>query len=115
MTRNAPSRAYDSRRDGSHDHTTSGRLINATSSASLGPSDGQFNSMYSMPADNAAFDAMQRKKQLEKDISFQKEMTECMENLKRMPAFKDKVWQKVVDMHNQFEEERGQQGLLAGQ
>ena len=71
--------------------------------------------MYSDGMGQSQFDAMYRKKQLEKDINFQREMSECMENLKRMPHYKEKVWQKVVEMHNTFEEERGQQGLLAGQ
>jgi len=52
---------------------------------------------------------------LESDIEFQRELSETVENLKRMPGFKNKVWERIVGMHNQHEQEKGERGLLAGQ
>lgn len=36
-------------------------------------------------------------------------------NLQRNPAVKNKVWDKITGLHNQFEEEKGQRGLKAGE
>ena len=56
-----------------------------------------------------------RRATLESDADFQKELSETVENLKRMPGFKNKVWERIVDMHNHHEQEKGERGLLAGQ
>lgn len=32
-----------------------------------------------------------------------------------MPAYKNKVWEKISAMHSQYEEEKGYQGLRAGE
>ena len=32
-----------------------------------------------------------------------------------MPAYKNKVWEKISTMHNEYEEEKGYQGLRAGE
>lgn len=37
-----------------------------------------------------------------------------MDNLKRMPNFKNKVWERIVGMHNQYEQEKGERGVQAG-
>lgn len=42
-------------------------------------------------------------------------MQQTIENLKRMPGYKNKVWEKVINMHNQYEEEKGIQGIIAGE
>jgi hypothetical protein len=42
-------------------------------------------------------------------------MHETIENLKRMPGYKNKVWEKVMTMHNQYEEDKGIQGIIAGE
>ena len=52
---------------------------------------------------------------LEADSEFQKELSDTVENLKRMPVFKNRVWERIVDMQQQCERERGERGLLAGQ
>jgi len=44
-----------------------------------------------------------RRATLESDTDFQKELSETVENLKRMPGFKNKVWERIVGMHNQHE------------
>lgn len=51
---------------------------------------------------------------LENDIDFQRDLGETVENLKRMPGFKNKVWERIVDMHARYEQEKGERGLQAG-
>ena len=43
---------------------------------------------------------------LETDVSFNKDLTSAIDNLKRMPRFKKKVWDKVTNIQEQIEEER---------
>ena len=52
---------------------------------------------------------------LENDHEFQREMQETVENLKRMPGYKNKIWERIVDMHSTHEIAKGDRGLLAGQ
>ena len=52
---------------------------------------------------------------LETDQTFNKEMKETIDNLKRMPAFKNKVWNRVTELHNRIEDERGEAGIQAGE
>ena len=40
-----------------------------------------------------------KKKQLEYDMKFKKEMSETIENLQRMPGYKNKIWDRVTDLH----------------
>lgn len=42
-------------------------------------------------------------------------MNECIGILQKMPAYKNKVWDKISAMHNEYEEEKGMQGLRAGE
>jgi len=42
-------------------------------------------------------------------------MSNVIDNLKRMPKYKDKVWEKVTNMHKQLGEERGTMGIEAGE
>ena len=32
-----------------------------------------------------------------------------------MPGYKNRVWEKISNIHNQYEEEKGMQGLRAGE
>ena len=32
-----------------------------------------------------------------------------------MPAFKNKVWEKITSIHSQYEEEKGLRGIQAGE
>lgn len=41
-------------------------------------------------------------------------MSDCINILQKMPSYKNKVWEKISLMHNQYEEEKGMQGLRAG-
>jgi len=41
----------------------------------------------------------QKRAVLEGDPSFKKEMNDTITNLKRMPQFKNKVWDKVTSLH----------------
>ena len=52
---------------------------------------------------------------LETDLQFNKDMSNVIDNLKRMPKYKDKVWEKVTNMHKQLGEERGTMGIEAGE
>ena len=31
-----------------------------------------------------------------------------------MPGYKNKVWEKISNMHSQYEQDKGEQGLQAG-
>ena len=42
-------------------------------------------------------------------------MQETITNLKRMPGFKNKVWETVTGLHNQYEQEKGEKGVRAGE
>ena len=42
-------------------------------------------------------------------------MYDCINILQKMPGYKNKVWEKISNMHNQYEEEKGLQGLRAGE
>lgn len=61
------------------------------------------------------YERQSRKKLLEQDIKFRKEMNETISNLERMPGYKNQIWNKITDMHNRFEEQKGQDGLRAGE
>jgi hypothetical protein len=52
---------------------------------------------------------------LERDMHFRKEMQETITNLKRMPGFKNKVWETVTGLHQQYEQEKGEKGVRAGE
>ena len=52
---------------------------------------------------------------LERDLQFRKDMQETITNLKRMPGFKNKVWETVTGLHNQYEQEKGEKGVRAGE
>ena len=41
-------------------------------------------------------------------------MHDCIDILQRMPGYKNKVWEKISNLHNQFEEEKGMDGINAG-
>ena len=56
-----------------------------------------------------------KRKQLEQDTQFQQELETTLLNLERNPGMKTKVWDRITSLHNQFEEEKGQQGLKAGE
>ena len=64
---------------------------------------------------NSNYGRQNHKKQLEYDVEFKKEMNETISNLQRMPGFKNKIWDRVTEMHNNFEEEKGFNGLRAGE
>lgn len=49
------------------------------------------------------------------DLEFKKEVADTISNLQRMPGYKNKIWERVTEMHNQFEEEKGFNGLKAGE
>jgi hypothetical protein len=36
---------------------------------------------------------------LEKDLQFNKDMSDAIDNLKRMPRYKNKIWDKVTKLH----------------
>jgi hypothetical protein len=42
-------------------------------------------------------------------------MNETILNLQRMPGYKSKIWDKVTEMHAHFEEQKGFDGLKAGE
>ena len=42
-------------------------------------------------------------------------MYDCINILQKMPGYKNRVWEKISNMHNQYEEEKGLQGLKAGE
>jgi len=42
-------------------------------------------------------------------------MHDTISNLQRMPGYKNKIWEKITDLHNQFEEQKGCEGLRAGE
>ena len=51
---------------------------------------------------------------LQNDLEFQKEMYETVENLKRMPGFKNKIWDRIINIHEEHEVQKGIRGLDAG-
>lgn len=52
---------------------------------------------------------------LEKDQEFQKDMFDCINIMQRMPNYKNKVWEKISQIHNTYEEQKGAQGMLCGE
>ena len=57
----------------------------------------------------------QRRLALETDPQFNKDLSSAIDNLKRMPRYKNKVWDKITGMHQRLEEERGHMGIEAGE
>ena len=55
-----------------------------------------------------------RRLQLERDPTFNNEISQAIDNLKRMPQFKNRVWDRVTRIHQRIEEDRGGVGLAAG-
>ena len=53
--------------------------------------------------------------QLERDPLFVTELDRAIDNLKRMPNYKNKVWNKVSNIHQRIEEENGNVGVAAGE
>lgn len=53
-----------------------------------------------MQSANTCHKASERRYDLEKDSQFQKDMYDCINILQRMPGYKNKVWEKISNMHS---------------
>ena len=41
-------------------------------------------------------------------------MKECIDIMQRMPTYKNKVWEKIMQQHTEYEEAKGEHGKLMG-
>lgn len=60
----------------------------------------QKSDQQSMMANFESAEMRNQRKVLERDIKFNQEMNDAISNLKRMPGFKQKVWEKISSLHN---------------
>ena len=72
------------------------------------------NALSQLERNYSAENEKPKKKELERDLTFQKEMFDCINIMQRMPAYKKKVWEKISVMHSEFEEQKGEMGIMYG-
>ena len=54
------------------------------------------------------------KKELERDSRFQSEMRYCLKNLEQMPKLRQKVFEQLGQANQQWADQKGQEGMIAG-
>lgn len=54
------------------------------------------------------------KKLLEKDPNFQNEMRNCLEQMDKIPSLRAKVFNQLGQAASVYNEEKGQEGIMAG-
>ena len=65
--------------------------------------------------DGVEMSPAKKKKALGRDPSFQNEMQQCLEHMERMPGLRAKVFNQLGQMTTHWNEQKGQEGVQAGQ
>lgn len=58
--------------------------------------------------------AAKARKELDRDAGFQTELRSCLKNLEQMPKLRQKVFEKLGQVNQQWADQKGQEGMIAG-